>query len=252
MDRLFASFQEKTDEANAANEARYGEAKGLLEELRTRNQDRVDSFGRSAQADIEERVAENLGDVRAELSGRGLANSNILPAFMMRAERDKMRELNRIDEARDARAADYDSRDTGNIARLIESRNDIAPDYSMLADLALKYGQSGANETQSLRDELQQLREQMTQQANQSQQQIVPRRTVGPIYSAGTPIVGNYGPLNMAQNFLGNVNSQIGYGNWRRNSSDMYPTNRHGNRTNTQATSPSLTVGWLDTMARTA
>ncbi len=158
LEKLAAEFGSKINEANAANIARYDEGKGELSTLRDRNQSRVQNWGTAAAADVQEQMKEALGNLSASLASRGLANSNILPAFQERNARDTARELQRISEMRDTRASQYDTQDTNNLVGFVERRNDIAPDYGQLIGIADKIGQANA---------LKAFQEQMAQQQAQ-------------------------------------------------------------------------------------
>lgn len=144
LEALKNSFESRINEANKANLDRYNESHGELTDVRTRNQDRVGNWGKAAEADIDERLREAAGNVAANLAARGLGNSNIQGAFDLRAARDAARERQRVSEMRDDRASQYDTRDTNNLVNLIGQRNDIAPDYSLLVNLADRMGQADA------------------------------------------------------------------------------------------------------------
>jgi hypothetical protein len=191
---LAQEFQTAREEANAANEARYGEGKGLLSELGQRNQERVANWGTAASADIDERLQEQLGNNRAMLASRGLLNSTIEPAFAARAARDTAREQQRVSEMRDSRLAQYDTQDTNNLAGWIERRNDVAPSLESLAQLAMQYGASGDGEGMaSLQGENDLLRQQLEQRYQPQVQ---------------APVIG-FSPYQAAQ-FQGAVNNAYG------------------------------------------
>lgn len=142
--RLLAEFQSKTDEANAANQARYDEGKAIYSDLAARNQDRVANWGIAAQQDIEDRLKAMRGENAANLAARGLGHTTIGAAFDAKAARDTAREQQRVSEMRDARASEYDTRDQTALAQFIERRNDVAPDPSMLIGLGDRIGQAEA------------------------------------------------------------------------------------------------------------
>ena len=144
IQQLFADAQARQDEANAANLYRYDYGLGNLEALRDRNQERVQNFGIAAREDLNERFDQNLANVTASLSDRGLGNSTILDSFNARNARDRERELQRLSEMVDDRAARYDTSDTANAVSFAERRNDVAPDMGQLLQLAQMYGASGA------------------------------------------------------------------------------------------------------------
>jgi hypothetical protein len=139
--QMMAAQQGKLDEANAANIKRYDEGHGELTGVRTRNQDRVQNWGKAASADIEERMQEALLDSEASLAARGLGGSTIQDAFRLRKARDVANEQQRISEMRDSRASEYDTRDTGNLVGFVERREDTGPDANMLLQMAMQFGQ---------------------------------------------------------------------------------------------------------------
>lgn len=157
--KLISSFQSKIDEANKANIKRYDEGHGELSDLRSRNQGRVQNWGVAATADLDERMQEALGAQKASLASHGLDSSTILPAFQGRVARDTAREAQRISEMRDSRASQYDTNDTNNLVGFVERRNDVAPDYGQLINLATQYGQSGQGQgLDAVKDEIAGLR----------------------------------------------------------------------------------------------
>jgi hypothetical protein len=144
IEQLADEYKRANEEAKAANLARYDEGHGELSGLRTRNSDRVKNYGIAAKGDLEDRFSENLAEVTAGLSGRGLGNSTITSAFEAKNARDLAREQQRLSEMVDDRASRYDTQDTGNLVGFVERRNDIAPDMGGLTELAMRYGASGA------------------------------------------------------------------------------------------------------------
>jgi len=138
--------QSQYDKANAANESRYTEILGDLRDNKTRNLDRVANYGVAASADLDERAAEVLGGIRANLSARGLGNSTVFDSFRQRNSRDLAREQQRLSEQVDSRTAEYDTKATNDIAAFMEKRTDQAPDYGQIAGLAQQFGLSGDGE----------------------------------------------------------------------------------------------------------
>lgn len=190
--KLVQSFQDKIDEANAANDARYNEALGEATDLRSRNQDRVQNWGVAASQDIDERMKETLSNQRAHLASRGMLNSTIMPSFEGRVARDTAREQQRVSEMRDSRASQYDSSDTERRMGILERREDVAPSYEQLINLATQYGQSGMGQgMDAVRAEIAGLRNQVN---NQGYQRM-----------SGPPSYGPLGGVQMidAQSFYG-------------------------------------------------
>lgn len=155
FEQLVAGFQAKMDEANAANIKRYDEGHRELSDLRLRNQDRVANWGKAAETDTQNRMQETLGNQRTELASRGLQNSSIFPAFEGKIAQRTNEELQRISEMRDARASEYDTRDTNALTGWVERRVDKAPSYDQLVGLAMQYGRSGMGQgIDSVQDEV--------------------------------------------------------------------------------------------------
>ena len=143
LDRLLQSYQTKVDEANAANDSRYADILGRLEDRYARNMDRVNNYGNAMRSDLAERQSTTAGDLQAMLSQRGLGNSTIVANTLAKNARDFARENVRLNENIDNRAAQYDQALSGDVASFMERRNDVAPDPSLYMTLANQYGKSG-------------------------------------------------------------------------------------------------------------
>jgi hypothetical protein len=193
--QLAAQQQLMTDQANAANDARYAEGHGELTDLRDRNQDRAVNWG-VAQAQLnEERAAESLKRQRAILQARGLSNSNDLPAWQARNDRDLALVQQDLSEKRDDRLSRYDSADTGSLVRLIESRHDNAPDTRQYDQLVARLGEAQA---------FQQAQEQLAQTQAAPQYGVEPQqkpqqRRVQGALSIGAASRINQGMMNQLQ-----------------------------------------------------
>lgn len=146
--QLAQEYQDRLDEANAANEFRYQQGLGMLGDLAARNQDRVQNWGHVQEALNKERAAESLSNQKAYLASRGLSNSNVLPAFQARNDRDLALLQQDVSERRDARASEYDTRDTGNAANWIQARYDNAPDPAVFTRMAEQLAQANAYQSQ--------------------------------------------------------------------------------------------------------
>ena len=143
LQEFLDAAQALQEDANAANEERYADILGRLEESRERNLERVANYGEASRADLTERANETLNNILANLSARGLGNSTILDAFRQRNRRDLAREQQRLSEQVDSRSAAYDQQLTRDIAAFMERRNDVQPDPAYIANLAQQYGLSG-------------------------------------------------------------------------------------------------------------
>lgn len=147
--QLAQEYQDKLDEANYANEFRYQQGLGMLGDVAARNQGRVDNWGRVQESLNAERAAESLKAQKAYLASRGLSNSNILPAFQARSDRDLALLQQDVSERRDARASEYDTRDTGAVTNWIQARYDNPPDPAMFTRMAEQLAQADAYSAQN-------------------------------------------------------------------------------------------------------
>lgn len=143
LDALIASMASKTDQANAANDARFNRKLAEQDWLRQARQSLADNWGQAAMTETNDRMLENLGNIRASQAARGFANSSNTDAFAMRNAHNTNLALQKISEMRDERKANYLKQDTEDLLGTVERRVDQAPDYAMLANLAMQFGESG-------------------------------------------------------------------------------------------------------------
>lgn len=140
LDRYLEAIETQTAAANEANQERYDEGHSELSSLRDRTMDRVENFGVASKADIEQQYAEAFSNTQASLQARGLGNSTIVDAFRNRNARDKQRELQRLSESVDDRAAKYDQSLSNNLVGFVERRTDEAPDFNASMQIAQQLG----------------------------------------------------------------------------------------------------------------
>ena len=144
LDDFLDEAQRKIEEANNANEERYYEIVNDLTARYMGVMGRIRQFGSAARQDLEERAAEGLENIQANLSARGLGGSTIIASFQQRNQRDLAREQTRLSENLAQREAEWMAKLSGDIAGFKERREDVAPDYGQLLKLAQQYGLSGA------------------------------------------------------------------------------------------------------------
>ncbi|MEM9354580.1 MAG: hypothetical protein AAGB04_00060 [Pseudomonadota bacterium] len=206
LDRYLTSFEEQRAAANAANEERYQEGKGELSSLRDRTMERVSNYGEASRQDLEERFANQLGDIKAQLQASGLGNSTILAPFIQRNERDLAREVLRLSENVDDRAARYDQSLSNNLVDFIERRTDAAPDLSVAMQVAQQLGLSndgggfsGDPDGQSNEREIP---SHLHQTAGKKTSSVAPQqqsgRGFGARASTNTPVMTPWGPAQQA------------------------------------------------------
>lgn len=141
LEKFFREAEEKIEEANDANKKRRDQILSDLDARYSRVMDRIQNFGHAARADLQERAAEAMGNIHANLSARGLGNSTVLAAFMQRNARDLAREQQRLSETVDTRAMNADMQMTSDKAGFMERIEENAPDWGQIQEMAMRYGQ---------------------------------------------------------------------------------------------------------------
>lgn len=142
-DPLELEFQRKMDEANAANEARYNEARQGYGDLRTRVMDRIGDLGSYQRDDANRAFNEKSESVKADLASRGLLGSTVLGSVQRGVERERNDALRRVEDDIANRQVSADERLTGNLLGLVERRNDVGPNYDQLIQLRQALGAGG-------------------------------------------------------------------------------------------------------------
>ena len=140
LQEFLDSAKAQEEAANAANEERYQDILGRLEDRYDRNMGRVSNYGKAARQDLIESSDEALRGIQANLANRGLGSSTIFDAFRQRSARDLAREKQRLSEQVDRRAAEYDQALSKDIAAFMERRTDEGPNQNMIAELVRQFG----------------------------------------------------------------------------------------------------------------
>lgn len=143
FEQLVKDSQAKETEANRQNQLRYDQVLQNQNDLRGRVMGEVNNWGGVQQQLNDQKAAETLSSIKADMAARGIANSNVTPAFQQRNARDLALTQQDLSERKSARQIGYDTALTQDQNAFIERRNDVGPDQSALLQLALQYGQSG-------------------------------------------------------------------------------------------------------------
>jgi hypothetical protein len=229
FERMMMTAQGKMDEANAANEYRYGQGLGELTDLHGRNQERTVNLGNAKIQDLDQRLKNALLDNEADLVRRGLGGDTQQAVFRKDAALTNAREVGRILEERDAMAAGYDTRDTNNKVGFIERREDTGPDYMQLMQMAQQHGlaQQQALEREKAAEAMKEALAQ--QQARGTGGQTVnpralvqsgPRGGATPMFMGANPVQLAMG-MGLMPNMLGGARNVV---------SNRYPTPRGGGK----------------------
>lgn len=162
LTQLIESFQSASDEANAANEARRDEIArgfadlvdnviGRLEARERQFQETVQGYGTGQEARIN-RLYDRLGArAQADLVGRGLTASTILPSVRRGVEEDRNIALADLADRVIGQTLSGQSALSGETAQaagnlgqnflgFLERINEVGPDFNQLANLAQAYG----------------------------------------------------------------------------------------------------------------
>ena len=139
---LAQQYQNALDEANRANEQRYGDTIGELQGVRSRAMGRLAGYGQQAADDIRERYSDQQSANYQSLVSRGLGNSSLRLSSALGTEREMNRDLRRLNESIIGQQNAADIGTTNALAQMMASRVDQQPDLGQMAAL---YGNLGAS-----------------------------------------------------------------------------------------------------------
>lgn len=230
-----ADAQYKENEANRQNQLRYDQVLQSQDALYGRTMGEVDNWGNVQRQLNDEKAAETLSSIKADMAARGIANSNVTPAFQQRNARDLALTQQDLSERKSARRIGYDTALTQDQNAFIERRNDIGPDQNALLQLAMEYGRSG-NGTGTL--------PQVQQQAT-TKPRYQPMRDV-PMAGGVSPYQAQMMASQMQGNFLGQLGGAAGMMNTGPRgpayTSNRYPTPRGSRRKANAAAKNSIPI----------
>lgn len=142
-DQLSYEFQQKLEQANAANQARYDQGLGELTDLRSRSMADLEGVGQQQSADIDRNFRSASGQVQQDLSRRGLLGTSRVASETRRLEEGRAGSQNRLAEQLAMARIGADQSMTNNLTGWIERRNDTAPEMQHLMALQQGLGSSG-------------------------------------------------------------------------------------------------------------
>lgn len=135
------SLQGKQDEANAANEARYAEARQMTQALRDRSLASFDMQRTQQFADIDQAAQEQAAQVGQQAYASGLTGTTVLPNLQAGVQRDRQAARNRLQSQIADERRNLDIALTGADIDLIRERSDVAPNSSEISQLLISLGQ---------------------------------------------------------------------------------------------------------------
>jgi hypothetical protein len=104
----------------------------------------ISNQGQLDEALMRERNTDNTENVKAYLSAHGLANSNILPSFMMRGNRDLELQLLGQRESQSRQRAQMDSKLSDDLFNFVERKTATGPDMSQVYGTISQLAQADA------------------------------------------------------------------------------------------------------------
>jgi hypothetical protein len=160
---IASAVQSGTDQANAANQQRYGQGLGVLTNGATSAQNYIqsaitnsDKVGQSARDRVGVNLQNAQGNTLQSAVSRGLGNTTILDSLQRGNARDAETANQSIDEQLADRKSSLNLQQAGqanqganSIAGFIAARNDVAPDLGLYSSLAQKAAASTAGAKQS-------------------------------------------------------------------------------------------------------
>ena len=149
LSKIIEQVQKARKQANTANQKRYEQLLGLLNDLQSRTEDQYDQmmaqysqFGQRARREALEREQQRRGDVEQDLISRGLGNTTIRNTALRDVDEQTQQRLQDISEAVATQRADVlgqeigtDVQTTGMLAGAVEGRQDVGPQMSEYARL---------------------------------------------------------------------------------------------------------------------
>lgn len=142
LDPLVAQFQGAMDAANASNDQRYDQGLGNLAAQRARSEADLARMGQSRAQEIRDNARQQNASVMQNLTARGLANTTNLPTMQRGVNRDAQRSMTQLGDAMATNRYNQDRAMTGDLNQWIYNREDQAPSYDTLANLALGLNQA--------------------------------------------------------------------------------------------------------------
>jgi hypothetical protein len=141
--QLATQYQTALDAANAANDARFQEAKTETLGLRDRTMAGISTLGDTQRRDINDGLTQAQANTTQSAINRGLYNTTILDSLQQGNQRTADRANQSLEESLNRQRIDADMATTQAYTGLLERKNDIGPDPSQLIGLSQGLGQYG-------------------------------------------------------------------------------------------------------------
>lgn len=142
LDPLVAQYQAAMDAANASNDQRYDQGLANLAAQRSRADADLARMGQSRAQEIRDNARRAEAQGMQNLTARGLANTTNLPTMQRGVARDANRAQTALGDVMAQNRYNQDRAMTGDLNQWIYNRDDQAPSFDTLANLALGLAQA--------------------------------------------------------------------------------------------------------------
>ncbi len=143
LSNLTNEFQSQMNRANAANEARYQDIlKGYQQRFET-GAGQLQGMGAQEGRDINELYDKQRAQQNQNLIGRGLGNSTVLSTMNAGNDRERAADLGRLNERVRQQSIGTMAGLSGDELNFMASKNENAPSWGQLAQLATGIGTAG-------------------------------------------------------------------------------------------------------------
>jgi len=148
LQNLYDQFQTAHDEANTANEERYQQLIEGLESRRERGLGYLQNYGLQMMQDVKDRYKQFGSDIQNKMIDSGLAGGSRADVMQQGNLREEMSSRRRLGDNLSSQYFNADMQLDLDRLQAIERREDIGPDYGMLAQLAQQIGASQSQQPQ--------------------------------------------------------------------------------------------------------
>lgn len=124
-----------TNQANAANNQRYGQGLGVLTGGYQQAMQNAQQFGNTSRQNLNTQLQNNLGQVAQNSVSRGLGNTTIQDSMKAQAQRTYDQSMTGVNEAVAQQQAGLLTGGAGAVSNWIGQRNDQAPDLGQYTGL---------------------------------------------------------------------------------------------------------------------
>lgn len=147
---LAQSWQDAQDKANKANDDRYNNIVAGHQDNYNQAIQALDKSGAMQRADVGEVYNNRASDVKASAVSRGLSNTTVRDTMLSGNEKERLKAMNRVEEQLNNQRLGYQTSLKNALLQFMERRDDNAPDFGQLLQMAQLMGAGGVGGNQAL------------------------------------------------------------------------------------------------------